>query len=372
MTTANPGSGDPAPPTLTRWQRAAPAVVLLLLSPVVVNVLFGAIRISFILAVIPAAGAWGLGTLIIRDLVRRRRRQGWNAVLLLGIALAIAEECVFLQTSLLPLIGVDPDHVYGRVFGVNWPYLLWALGYESVWAVALPILLVEWMFPERRDGPWMGKPGLAIACVVFVVAGLVRWYGWTQVFVPQNFPQSAQRPSPLTIAAALVAIGVLGVSGLLVWSSSVPERSASGAAPRPWLVGIAALAVGHAWFVLLFLAYGAAPALPVGVPLLAGVGLAGVAILTVNRWVHRSGWRDLHSLALASGALLASMSAGFLVLKGGGASSVDFVGKALLNGIAILGLVHLGLRFQRDSAKERAVSAEESVSPALLVAEDLR
>jgi hypothetical protein len=56
---------------------------------------------------------------------------------------------------------------------VNWPYLLWALGYESLWAVALPILLVR---------------GFVIAAVIFVLAGLLRWYGWTQVFVPQNFP----------------------------------------------------------------------------------------------------------------------------------------------------------------------------------------
>src|SRR5262245_60373039 len=101
MATSNPASGVEVPPTLTRWQRAAPAVTLLLLSPIVTNVLFGAIRITNILAVLPAAGAWGLGALIIRDLVRRRR-QGWTAILLLGVALAIAEECVFLQTALLP------------------------------------------------------------------------------------------------------------------------------------------------------------------------------------------------------------------------------------------------------------------------------
>ncbi|WP_165228552.1 hypothetical protein [Aquisphaera insulae] len=348
MTTANPVIGVPAPPTLTRRQRVAPAVTLLLLSPIVVNVLFGAIRITFILAVLPAAAAWGLGTLIIRDLVRRRHR-GWAAILLLGVALAIAEECVFLQTSLLPLIGVDPNHVYGRAFGVNWPYLLWALGYESVWAVALPILLVEWMYPERRNGPWMGSKGLVIASVVFVVAGLVRWYGWTQVFVPQNFPQWAHRPSPFTIVFALVAIGMLVVGGLKAPSSSETVRPATGAAPPPWLVAIAALGVGLAWSVLLFLAYGAAPTLPVGIPLLAGIGLAVVAILLVDRWAHRPGWQELHSLALASGALLASMSAGFLVLKGGGAPPVDFVGKAILNGIAILGLIHLGMRFRGGS-----------------------
>ena len=321
-----------------------------MLSPVVTNVLFGAIRITFILAVLPATAAWGLGALIIRELVRSRRL-GWVAILLLGVALALTEECVFLQTSLLPLIGVDPSHVYGRAFGVNWPYLLWALGYESVWAVALPILLVEWMYPDRRDDSWMSGTALMRVSIVFILAGVMRWYGWTQVFVPQNFPAWAHQPSSITIVIALIAIGLLVGIGLNAPRPTGRERMATGAAPRPWLVGIAALMGGLAWSVLLFLAYGAAPALPVSVPLLAGGGLAAVVILAVNRWVHQPGWWDLHSLMLASGALLASMSAGFLVLKGGGAPPIDFVGKALLNGIAILGLIHLGMRFRRNARR---------------------
>jgi hypothetical protein len=289
---------------------------------------------------------------MIRDLVRHRR-QGWTAILLLGVALAIAEECVFLQTALLPLIGVDPNHVYGRAFGVNWPYLLWAVGYESVWAVALPILLVEWIYPDRRNEPLMGRNGLSIAAVVFVVAGIFRWYGWTQVFVPQNFPDWAHRPSPFTIMTALAASVLLVALALNVQESPGLERMASGATPHPWLVGITALAVGLAWFVLLFLAYGAAPSLPVGVSLLAGVGLAAAAILIVNRWITRPGWRDLHSLALASGALLASMSAGFVLLNVSGASIIDVVGKAIINGIAFLGLILLGMRLGRDPSTQR-------------------
>jgi hypothetical protein len=35
-------------------------------------------------------------------------------------------------------------------------------------------------------------------------------------------------------------------------------------------------------------------------------------------------------------------------LKGGGAPLIDFVGKAVLNVIATLGLVYLAMRFRRD------------------------
>jgi hypothetical protein len=363
VATPGPELAEEVVPSSKQWPRAAPIATLLLLSPIITNVLFGSIRASFILAVLPAVSAWGLGSLIIREVVRRRR-QGWAAILLLGVALALAEECVFLQTALLPLIGVDRDHVYGRAFGVNWPYLLWALGYESVWAVALPILFVEWMYPNRREEPWLSGRGLAIACVIFMAAGVVRWYGWTQVFVPQNFPQWAHRPSPLTIVTALAVIGLLLVSVFHSATPAEPKRLASGPVPRPWLVGLNALLLGLTWFVLLFLAYGAAPELPVAIPLLAGAGVAGAAGLVVNRYVRRPGWRRLHSLALAFGALLASISAGYLVLKGAGASPFDFVAKALLNLIAILLLVRLGWNFARDPIGDRA--AVGSPAPGLM------
>jgi hypothetical protein len=346
MTLSNPPIGTTASPN--RWQRAAPIVTLLLLSPLITNVLFGAIRITNIFAVVPAASSWGCGSLIIREM-ERRRRQGWPAILILGIALAVAEECVILQTSLFPLVGVDPDHVYGRALGVNWPYLLWALVYESVWAVAIPIQLVEWIYPQRREEPWLGNRGFAILLFIFVVAAVLRWYGWTQVFIPQFFPESAYQTPLISIAAALAAIGVLVAIAFRSQTSSRRVEIATEAPPRAWLVGIAALLFGLAWFGLLFLAYGAAPAVPVDIPLVLGLGLAGMTAWILNRWTNRPGWRDIHSLALVFGALLASMLAGFLVLRGGNAPLIDHVGKLFLNGIAVLGLILLGRKLGSSS-----------------------
>ena len=344
--------GDAQATAAPSRRRGAPVITLLLLSPIVTNLLFGSIPISNAFAVLPSAGAWGLGALLIRELARRRGL-GWPAILILGVALAVAEECVFLQTSLLPLIGVDPDRVYGRAFGVNWPYLLWALGYESLWAVALPILFVEWIYPDRHDRPWMGSRGFAIAAVIFVLAGLLRWYGWTQVFVPQNFPAWAHRPSSVTIVTALAAIGALVAAALSLAKGPGHAGTTTNALPRPRLVGVAALLVGLIWSGLLFLAYGAAPSVPVWIPLVAGVLLAGAAAFVARGWAADPGWGHLHALALATGALLASMAAGFLVLKGSGAEPVDFVGKAILNAIAVVGLIRLGVRFSRDASPAR-------------------
>jgi len=111
--------------------------------------------------------------------------------------------------------------------------------------------------------------------------------------------------------------------------------------------------VGLLWSGLLFLAYGAAPSVPVGIPLVAGVLLAGAAAVVAGGRTAHPGWGDLHALALTTGALLASMAAGFLVLKGSGAGPVDFVGKAILNAIAVVGLIRLGVRFSRDASPAR-------------------
>ena len=321
-------------------RRAAPVVTLLLLSPVIAEVLFGATRITTLFVLVPQIGTWGCAALIIRDLVRRRRR-GWPAIFLLGVALAVAEEAVIQQTSLAPLVGVDPDRVYGRVLGVNWVYLLWALGYESVWAVVLPIQLTELIFPARRDEPWLGWRGLVLAAIVFVLACLVAWYSWTQVFVPQFFPESAYRVPWAAIITAWAVIVALSAAALGVPRWSRAETRAARPVPPPWLVGVVAFVMGLPWFLLVFLAYGAAPTLPVALPLGAGLALACAALALVGHWASSASWHDAHRLALVFGAVAASMLAGFGVLQVGGAPLLDVLGKLILNVIAIVLLIRL-------------------------------
>ncbi len=69
---------------------------------------------------------------MIREVVRRQKR-GWGSILVLGIAYALAEECIILQTSLTPQF-FPPAHTgnFGWAFGVHWIYLVAMLWYESV------------------------------------------------------------------------------------------------------------------------------------------------------------------------------------------------------------------------------------------------
>jgi len=325
-------SSRPMPP------RAAPAIALLLLAPIVAEVLFGVTHVTTLFILIPQIGTWGCGALVIQSLVRRRRR-GWKALLMLGIAFALAEECVIQQTSLAPLVGTDPNRVYGRLLGVNWVYLLWALGYESVWAVALPIQLVELIFPARRHDPWVGRRGLSIAAVAFVFASLVAWYSWTQVARPKVFHVPAYHPPLLAILIALAAIVILSVAALGLRPSPGPGRQRARRPPPPWRAGLSVFALGLPWFALVALAYGAAPALSPGVPLVGGLVLAGLAAFLADSWSAGASWLDMHRFAVICGALAASMLAGFQV--SGTVLLIDYIGKLILNGIAVLLLARL-------------------------------
>ena len=112
-----------------------PIVSLLLLAPLISEVIYGATRLSTIFVLVPEILTWGCAALLIREFVRRWNK-GWPSMLLLGLALAVAEEWIIQQTSIAPLIGLAKT-AYGRVWGVNLVYFLWALGYESVWVVLI-------------------------------------------------------------------------------------------------------------------------------------------------------------------------------------------------------------------------------------------
>jgi hypothetical protein len=336
----------------------APLATLLVLSPVIIEVLFGATRITLLFLLIPQICIYGGAALLIRTLVHRRRR-GWVAILLLGMAFAIAEECVILQTSVSPpyqqlLFGGAPDPTYSWAFGVGWAYLLWALGYESIWAIIMPIQLTELIFPDGRDDLWMGRWGMVITAIVFVLASFGIWYLFTQVGIAPGLAYEA--PLPLVLIA-LASILALGTAALGPWSLPRPAQPATQSAPKPWLVGLVAFVLSLPWFVLAILPYVVPPSLPAVIPLLIGLAWALAAFFLIRRWSASPGWQDVHRLALISGALVASMSAGF-VINGPTLSPVDLVGKVVLNVMAVLLLAYLAWKLHRRQVMQGAPGPE--------------
>jgi hypothetical protein len=330
---------------LSRWQRVGPVITLLLLAPVISEVLYGATRISFIFALVPEIGAWGCGALLIRYVVRRRHL-GWPSTLLLALALAIAEECVIQQTSLAPLIGLAKNE-YGRVWGVNWVYFVWALVYESVWVVMVPVQLTELIFSSRRNELWLGSGGLMRAYLAFGFASFTAWFMWTKRARVKVFHMPPYDPPLLYIGIALAAIVILIVTALGL--PSVRQRQARAAnrhAPHPRLVGRTVCVLGLPWGALVLLGFGAAPWIPFKIVIACSIAWAAFGLILMRRWSSSRGWQDPHRFSAVFGALMACMLAGFVMFWIGGALRVDWIGKLLLNGIAVVLMMKLAGRME--------------------------
>jgi hypothetical protein len=332
-----------APLSISRWQRIGPVVTLLLLAPVVSEVLYGATRLSVIFVLIPEILTWGCAALLIREVIRRWNK-GWRSMLLLAIALAIAEEWIIQQTSIAPMVGLT-KRAYGRVWGVNWVYLLWALGYESVWVVLIPVKLTELLFPQRGGEKWLRTRGLVITSITFLMGACMAWYGWTQRARVLVFHMPLYRPPTLYIALAFVVIVLLVAAAHSL--PTLPRQE--GGAPSDGSVLLVTTILGIPWAAFVLVGYGSFPEVPLGVSLAVGCAWCFVALGVMHRWSCLDGWGDRHRFAVVFGGVLGCIVSGFVVFKVGGALRIHWIGKAVLNAIAFVWLVLVGLRTARRS-----------------------
>ncbi len=338
-----------------RGQRALAVVLLAVLAPFTVDVLFGGTTITDVPGVLAEIGTYGFASVLIRAVVRRRAL-GFRSIVLLGLAFALTTEFLIVQTSLAPLGSLVPYPGYGRAMGVNWPFLVWALGYETVWGIAMPIQLVELTFPLHRTSAWLGVRGCVVATLLFMLGAAASWYNWTQLLAPDYVHLPVYLPPLLTVLCGWVVVLMCVIAGLLLRPVQRPPAStASIAAPAPWVVAAVAACATFLWFALTVLwpRSGAwARAVPAFVPLLVAVILAGSVSVVLGAWSRRPGWSDAHRIAMVGGALLTSMAVGF------GSNDlpdpVSLIGKIVLNVAAVGALVLLA-----GKARRRAASAAE-------------
>jgi hypothetical protein len=164
-----------------------------------------------------------------------------------------------------------------------------------IMTIAAPIAVVEAFVPDRADRPWLGRTGLTVIGLLYLLgAGFVFAYD--------------TRPRGFLIAPAQLIGTALVVAALVVAALALPRRTAGGTsskrAPRPWPAGVAALA--------LTAIPNQAPANWGGVAMsVAALDLLGELLLV---WSRRSGWGREHVLLVAAGPLVATVAASFLVV----------------------------------------------------------
>jgi hypothetical protein len=303
------------------------------------ELLAGVMRVTTLWLLIPEMAVYGLAAVLIREVARRSHR-GWGSILLHGLAFAVAVECLILQTSLTSQFFPAGASSFGWAAGVQWIYLIALMGYESVYAIVLPIALAELLFPGRRNDPWLSRRGVGIASMVFLVASVGIGWLWSQSGMRQISPTADQVP-PINVALALVAVVALVTLGL-----ALPMRAATPARKRawpPWVLGPIAFIFALFWWILIALPYtppaalqGASPLVPIA----AGLVWATLALLVMSSLSSdRKGWGDRHRFALIFGAIVANMLGGTIVILA--ADRIDQIGKVVLDLAAFTLLVAL-------------------------------
>jgi hypothetical protein len=331
----------------SRLARLAPALLLAFLAPMFAEVLPGATRFSSIFVLPIEMAVWGGGAVLARAIVRKRRL-GWWSLLLLGLALAIAEEFLIQQTSVAPMVIRLKGETWARAFGVNYLYLLWALAYESIWVVLMPTLAVEMVFSEQRDETWLSRAGAIVTATLFAVGCFFAWFTWTQIARTQVFHQPPYTPPLLWVVAAAAAIALLIVAALR-FPTKVPSCLAP---PPPWLLGLMGAIWAVLWFGLVVLAFGIDPHFPEAAAAGAGVIVIACLVCFVPRWAAGAGWSRRHNFALVAGSLTGSMAFSFVGFICSISNDLWF--KIAVDLAALAGLVWLGRRIQFE-AKSAAI-----------------
>jgi hypothetical protein len=268
-----------------------PALVLFFLSPMCGELLSGSqppleffrpVNLLFISAF------YGSGALLAREITRRWGK-GWTSLLLLGAAYGVAEEGVAVKSFFDPgWMDLGNLSVYGRWLGVNWIWMIQLTLFHAVFSIAIPVLLTERLFPERRAQTWLGRRGVVAASIVF--AGLVLF---------MHFAISLYRV-PWT--HLVVTAGVL--VGLAAWARhalGTPVRRQAGRTPSTWRCAW----LGFLSTCALFLLSWVVPMTPVP------ASITALAMLALAAWTYRraarlagtDGWTSRHILALAAGGL---------------------------------------------------------------------
>ena len=323
----------------------APAVALFFLSPLVGEVLFGAVPLSLLpFGLLGLLGLYGGGALLTREVVRGRGLPTYWLVLL-GLGYGILEEGPVVQSLFdQHFRGLDFLGFYGHWIGVNWIWALFIVPYHAVFSIAIPILLAELMADDRRER-WLTTPGLVVTTLVFVVNAALLAVLHTGLF-------TARAPATSLTAniCALLIVGAIVARSL----AAAPGR-ASGKAVRHWptrRLRLLALACGLAWFVgFRVLIIGTGTLMAAHLALVAGGTIAIIAAATIWFAAAPAAQRSPEEIyALVAGALPSSWLLGFLIAAvSGGNPALNLAGQAVLGAVMFMGLRRLHLRIRARS-----------------------
>ncbi len=276
------------------FRRNAAPLVLYWLSPIAGGLLSGSSpprEFFSVFGLTVMCGLYGAGALLVREATRGWRK-GYLSLLCLGAAYGILEEGLVCKSFFDPhWPDLGELAVYGRALDTNWVWAVWLALYHTIVSIAVPVLLTEVAFPQRRAETWLSHRWRTFLGVLLFLIALLGYFGLTKY----------KPPLPHYVLTWLAAIG-------LIWlARRLPVRLG---APRPFTARrrttLKLWALGFFWVVLSFVTFAGLTktGLPAPGAVLLGLAVAALAGLGVHRLsgdlLH---WDDRARYALGAGVV---------------------------------------------------------------------
>ncbi len=273
-------------------RRIFPVVGLFIVAPLVAEFLLGNMSITHLGLLAILAPLYGGGAILIRECVRRSRRD-WPSIFLLALAYGILEEAFLTESLFNPnylgkhLHLLQPAFISN--FGIGAWYTVFVLTLHTVWSIPVPIALIEALDPEHAESQWLGNAGIGFVATVFALA-CVSICSFTLRTDPNHFVASRVQFAWSAVVMLL----------LIALAFTLPRRAAirrTGRAPNPWIPGIVSFTLASAFLII--------PNSWGGWAVFAYLSFDASALLLISVWSGDRGWRASHRLALAAGAATA-------------------------------------------------------------------
>lgn len=282
------------------WRRLSAALSLFLLSPLIAEYLLGSLPMAMIGILPLMAFMYGSGAILIREWARRTGH-GWPSIVLLATAYGLLEEG-FVTQSLF-----NPNYLHLRlldfgflpILGTALPWLVFVVSIHVAWSISVPIALTETLFKNQRETPWLGKIGLGVFTVLFLIGcALIAIFSYKQV--------------PFLATPAQFGVTGAAILALIVAAFMWPKRNevTDGKAPSAIILFLASLGAGSA---LMLLQQFAGPKAHwswqacVG----AAVALEFAFVAFMVLFTRGKAWTDVQRFALMAGGLFVYVWVGF-------------------------------------------------------------
>ncbi|MGW3784959.1 hypothetical protein ACWD5Z_10240 [Micromonospora chokoriensis] len=303
-TESDPLTADrPAADRLPLRRRLLPVIALLLLAPWAAECSWGGFAIDDFLPVLIFLGPmYGGAAILIRE-TARHLGAGWPTIVLLAAAFGVLQAGLVDQSLFNPDFLDDTQYADTRAAAEATlvPGLEFSLrqafdyvGNHIVLTICAPIVLIEsFLGADRRLRPWLGRPGLVVVGVLYLLGSLLIF---SDSSGRKDFLAS---PHQLAVAAAVV-LALVATALLPRWRRPSPRRARR--APHPLWVGL-----------LIVLVRFGSDLTPGWTGVAIALGLAAIVAATIAYWSSGVRWGQRHVLAAGCASLVTAAAFAYLV-----------------------------------------------------------